>query len=179
MLRTRSLLPVLTAAALLLASPLTAQETPLAGTFVLDRDAGDDLEGVVEQGVELMKSWWLRPFARGRLEETNRPYQWTRIASRDGAVAIATDRWSLEIPWDGGIEDWERGEGDVVDVTATVEGSLLRVVFQGEDGNRVNVYRLADEGRVLVIDVTVVSDRLSEPLGYQLVYRREEPEAVP
>lgn len=179
MLRTHALLPVLAAMALLFAPALAAQETPMAGTFVLDREAGDDLEGVVDQGVELMKSWWLRPFARGRLEEANRPYEWTRIASRDGAVAIATDRWSLEIPWDGGIEGWERVEGDVVDVTATVEGSLLRVVFQGEEGTRTNVYRLADEGRALIIDVTVAGDRLIEPLGYQLVYRRAEPEAVP
>lgn len=170
------LLPsIVLAGAFLTAVPLSAQELPVSGTFVLDREASDDLEAVVDRGVELVKSWWKRPFARGRIEETNRPYEWTQVSPRDDAVAIDTDQWSLVIPWDGGIEDWERAEDDFVDVEAAVENELLRVVFQGEEGSRTNVYRLTDGGQTLVMDVTITSDQLEEPLAYRLVYRRGRP----
>lgn len=178
MLRIRLPLAMLVTA-LMAVPPLAAQETPIAGSFVLDHQASDDLEAVVDEGVELLESWWWRPFARGRLEDRNRPYAWTRIVPRDGGVGLETDVWSLEIPWDGGVEDWERAKGDLVDVGAAVEGRLLRVVFQGEEGRRTDVYRLADGGETLIVDVTITGERLREPLAYQLVYRREDPGATP
>lgn len=179
MLRIR-LPAALVAGALLLggaAAPrsLAAQELPMAGTFVLDHDASDDLETVVDEGLELVDSWWRRPLARGRLEDTNRPYEWTRIGPAGDGVVIETDFWSLEIPWHGGIEGWERAEGDPVDVGATVEGRLLRVTFRGAEGRRTNVYRLAGDGETLIVDVTITSVELRDALTYRLVYRRGEP----
>lgn len=179
MLRIR-LPAALVAGALLLggaAAPrsLAAQELPMAGTFVLDRDASDDLEAVVDEGLELVDSWWRRPLARGRLEDTNRPYAWTRIAPAGDGVRVETDLWSLRIPWDGGIDGWERAGGDLENVAAAVEGRLLRVDFRGAEGRRTNVYRLAGDGETLIVDVTITGVQLRDALTYRLVYRRGEP----
>lgn len=154
-------------------SSLGAQEAGFQGTYVHDAAAGDPMNEVVDEGVSLVRSWLKRQFARGRIRETNVPYEWIRIETDDEGARVVTDQWELVVPYEGGIEGWERAEGDFIDVTVERFGAgALLQRFQGEDGARTNVYRLSDDGRTLTMEVTITSDQLSGPLRYEQVYRR-------
>lgn len=179
------MLPTAVVTALLLALPTglaaqagSAEETTaggdpagFGGTFFLDEDAGADMEKVVDRGVSLVKAWYKRPFARGRIEETNRPYGFIQLFPRHDAVVVNTEQWSLEVPREGEL-DWLRAENDPVNVSIEWRGDHWVQRFEGTDGVRVNRYTLSGDGRTMTVDVTVASDQLREDLEYELVYRR-------
>ncbi len=168
---------VAVALSVLLPSPASAQSNRFEGTYSHDPTAGDRMEEVVDEGVSLVRSWLKRQFARSRIRETNVPYEWIRIELDDEGTRVVTDQWDLVVPYEGGIQGWERADGDLVDVTATrLPDGSLRQRFQGEEGARTNVYRLSGDGRTLTMEVTVTSDQLREPLSYEQIYRAEAQE---
>jgi hypothetical protein len=67
---------------------------------------------------------------------------------------------------------WTRDDGAVFDLSARTEDGALHQKFQGTEGQRVNVYRVAPDERTLTMAVTITSPRLPKPLSYRLVYRR-------
>ena len=48
----------------------------------------------------------------------------------------------------------------------------LHQTFRAEDGQRVNVYTLSNNGNTMTMNVTITSPRLPDPLTYRLVYNR-------
>lgn len=173
--------------AALIAAPaaLHAQDPAFRGTYARDVAAGDDMEAVINDALPKVKSTLGRIFrgkARERLREVNRPYGWIRFTPGDAVLTMETDlwngEWKLTAPRNGRLEKWRRrapdGSVEVVDVVSNLQGSTLTHQFQGEDGNRINVYSLSPDGRTLTMNVTVTSDKLTGPVTYRLVYRRRE-----
>lgn len=169
-----SLRTVLLSAAttLFLFAPLSAQDAGFEGTYHHDPSAGDEMEEVVDEGVSLVRSWLKRQFARGRITETNVPYEWLRIMPGEDSVRVTNDQWDLTVPHEGMLAGWERADDDFIDVTVEwLPDGALRQTFQGEEGARINVYRLSPDGRTLTMEVTITSDQLRGPLEYEQVYR--------
>lgn len=171
-------------AAALLVVPLGAQTAPsgtppggdpaaepFGGTFLFRPSESPTMEDVVDRGVSLVKSWYKRPFARGRIAEVNQAYEWMQIFPSSNAVRVSTPAWSLDIPRDGSLA-WARGPGDTVDVTMRWTGEAWVHRLEADDGTRVNRYVLGPDGARLTLHVTITSDQLSGPLEYDLVYRR-------
>lgn len=168
----------------LLAGPLGAQTVPdttpsggesagepFGGTFLFLPSESPDMEDVVDRGVSLVKSWYKRPFARGRIAEVNQAYEWMQIFPSSSAVRVSTPAWSLDIPRQGSLA-WVRAPDDTVDVTIDWTGEAWVHRLEADDGTRVNRYVLGPDGERLTLHVTITSDQLRGPLEYDLVYRR-------
>ena len=177
----RRALAVLAALALvvpLAALPARAQNAALSGTFVLDRSASDDIGAAIERAARRVNAL-IRPIARRRLRGTNEPYGRIEIAQVNGTsgadITIATDGGApVRTPASGTPVAWRRpADGDRLQVSTAWSGATLRQTFRADDGQRVNTYTLAPDGRTLTLDVAVSSPRLPGGLGYRLVYTKQ------
>ncbi len=144
------------------------------GTFALDRAASDDVKAAVDRAAGKF-NFVLRPFARSRLTKANPVPKKVRIAYTAADVSVQLDGAPpLVAPRDGRKVTWKRDDGALFELTAHLEGGVLRQSFKGEDGERTNVYRLRPDGK-LAMEVTLTSPRLDKPITYTLVYRRTTP----
>lgn len=161
------------------AAPAPAQsDSPLRGTFLRDEAASDPMKKIVDDGMSklgrLYRVWPISGQARKRLQDTNQPMAWIQITPGAEELTVTTDRYELVTPPNGVLEDWEREEGDFVDVTTVLQGNRLQQRFVAEDGERVNDYSLSPDGNTLTLDVTVTSPKLDGELKYRQVYRRRQ-----
>ena len=163
---------LLGAAALL---ALAAAEVPgPEGTFTLDRAASDDVQAAVARSAGEFNVL-LRPFARSRLTKANPVPQKVRITLTESEVSVQLDAAAPVVaPRDGHKVTWTRDDGTPFELTAHLEGGVLRQSFKGDQGQRTNVYRLRPDGK-LAMEVTLTSPRLEKPLTYTLVFGRVSP----
>lgn len=144
------------------------------GTFSLDRAASDDVKAAVDRAAAQF-NFVLRPFARSRLTKANPVPHNVRIAYTSAEVSVQLDAAPPVVaPRDGRKVTWKRDDGTPFDLTAHLEGGVLRQSFKGDDGERTNVYRLRPDGK-LAMEVTLTSPRLDKPLTYTLVFARTIP----
>lgn len=141
------------------------------GTFTLDRAASDDVKAAVDRAAGEF-NFVLRPFARSRLTKANPIPQKVRIAYTAAEVSVQLDAAPPVVaPRDGRKVTWTRDDGTPFELTAHVEGGVLRQSFKGDAGERTNVYHLRSDGK-LAMEVTLASPRLDKPLTYTLVFGR-------
>ena len=157
-----------------------AQVSQLRGTWTLNRQQSDDLNAKINTAVARMNVV-VRQIARPRLRSTNTMYP-QLVISQDGAN-LRVDmqgRPSLVAPTNGTAILWQREtgrtctqvRGDCVQVTTVWRDGALHQTFRAEDGQRVNVYTLSNNGNTMTMNVTITSPRLPDPLTYRLVYNR-------
>jgi hypothetical protein len=181
MRRQRIFLGTLVLAALLPAA-LHAQQQGAQhrGTWTLNAQASDNINTKINEAIGRMNVV-VRQIARPRLRATNAAYP--RLVITHDATSVRVDmagRPSVSSPANGQPVLWERNtgaactaiRGDCVQVTTQWENGRLRQTFQAEDGRRVNVYSVSPDGGTLTMAVTITSDRLPDPLTYNLVYDR-------
>jgi len=149
-----------------------AQEATLRGTFVVNRQASDDVNRVIEAAVARM-SFVTRPTMRGRLRKTNAAYARVVINYDQRTVSITTDqRRPMESPANGTPVKWTREDGEKFDLSTEWEGENLEQTLKGERETRTNTFSLSPDGRTLTLNVAVSSPKLPKPLTYKLVYNR-------
>lgn len=149
-----------------------AQATSFNGTYTLVPEQSDDVNEAINQAIRRM-NFAVRQIARPRLRRTNEPYQQVTLATTAQAVSITTDaRAPISTNPTGTAIRWTREDGEVLNVSTTLEGTRLRQVFAADDGERENVWTISPDGRTLTLDVTVTSGRLPQPLTYRMVYQR-------
>ena len=158
----------------LAALPARAQNAALSGTFVLDRSASENVGAAIDRAAGRVTAI-LRPLARRRLRGTNAPYERIAIAQPGSEITIATNGDApVRTPASGTPVAWRRpADGDRLQVSTAWSGATLRQTFRADDGQRVNTYTLAPDGRTLTLDVAVSSPRLPGGLGYRLVYTKQ------
>jgi len=169
--RTRMLLlPLL--AALAVPAAAHAQESSMRGTFVINRQASDDVNRAIESAVSKM-SFVTRPIARGRLRRTNAVYQRVVVSFTPAQVSTTFDqRHAIESPANGQPVAWTREDGEKFQLSTSWENGRLVQTFRAEDGSRTNTYSISPDGRTLTMHVTIRSPRLSAPVEYNLVFNR-------
>ncbi|HEU0300926.1 MAG TPA: hypothetical protein VFR37_15800 [Longimicrobium sp.] len=157
-----------------------AQVSQLRGTWTLNRSASDDLNAKINTAVAPLNVV-VRQIARPRLRSTNTAYPQLVISQDGGNLRVDMQgRPSVTTPVGGSPVLWhrERGgtcpqmRGDCLQVTAVWRDGGLHQTFRAEDGQRVNVYTLSDNGNTMTMSVTVTSPRLPQPFTYRLVYTR-------
>ena len=142
----------------------------LPGTYKYTPEQSNDVSQAIEKAVEKM-NFIKRPIARGRLTRTNTPYQRIRIElSASEAVIMYDDQAPVRMPMSGAPIKWKRADGEVFDVSASIEGAKLRQTYKAEDGMRVNSF-FKDSAGSLRMEVEVTSPQLPQPVKYELVYR--------
>lgn len=140
------------------------------GTYTLNEAASDDVEAAIKQAVKDVSR-----LARGRvadeLRKNTRPYRRIEIRHAGAEVSVSTDQWDAIKTAPGGAPvDWTRKDKKKFKVSTAWEGSDLKQTFVGADGQRVNTYSLATDGKTLTLRVTVTSGWLKQPLTYSLLY---------
>lgn len=148
----------------------------LAGRYVRDAAASDDVQAAIERAVAQM-SFVTRGIGRSRLRATNQPPADVRFALPPDSVLVHyAGQPELRARRDGTPREWRNAAGEPfqarVTVAAAADGSVtVRQVFEAEDGRRENAWRLDPSGNTLTLDVTVSSPRLPQPLRYRHVFR--------
>jgi hypothetical protein len=159
-------------AAALVPAAAKAQESSMRGTWTLNRQASDDVTAAINRAVQRM-NFITRPIARGRLTRTNAPYQRVQVDYNQEHVTLRFDeRAPMTTPSNGTPIQWRREDGEMFALSTEWENGRLEQTFKADDGQRVNVFSVSEDGRTLSMEVTVSSPRLPAPVRYKLVYNR-------
>lgn len=156
----------------ILSQPSGVASPGLAGTYMLDRGASQDVGKAVETVVEQM-SFLVRSIARERLMAANPLPPRIAISFVDNAVTIQTgDGQAITTPTDGTPIDWTQEDGDAAKISAVWEGGKLKRSVVSKNGMRVSTYGLDPTGNTLTLQVVITASQLPQPLDYKLVFRR-------
>lgn len=157
-------------AALLLAQSVGAQA--LQGVYVVATQPADTIDRAIQTAVAKM-NFIKRPIARSRLAKTNPLYHRIEISQGAAEIRVSFDEGNpVVMPLDGASAKWTRGDGEVFDVSASLQDSQLIQTFKAGDGQRVNRFSLGPDGNTLTLQVMLSSPQLPEPVKYTLTYRR-------
>ena len=144
----------------------------LAGTYQLDRQASDDIDQAIEKAIA-KSNFIVRTIARGRLRETNPRVQHLIIGFPGARVSVANDGHpAMVVPLGGTSVKWTRDDGETFDVRATLQNGILTTSYVADDGTRTNTYTPTEDGKGMIMHVTVFSSHLSQPLQYRLAFVR-------
>jgi hypothetical protein len=169
--RTRTLLLTLVAA-LALPAASHAQESTMRGTWVINRQASDDVNRAIETAVARM-SFITRPIARGRLRRTNPVYNRVVVSYTPQQVSTVFDtRHSIDSPANGQPIKWTREDGEKFDLSTEWQQGRLVQTFRAEDGSRTNTYVVSPDGHTLTMHVVLRSPKLPQPLEYKMVFNK-------
>jgi len=152
---------------------LTARQGDrLSGTYTLDESASDNIKDVIDSAVGKL-NFLIRPLARERLTKLNPAYHIVTIASASNELSVTVDRQpALKAPANGTTVVWEGPDGGKVNVSMQLKHGHLVQTFKSADGGRINHYTLSPDGRVLTMQVTETSPRLTQAIQYKQVYKR-------
>jgi hypothetical protein len=149
-----------------------AQDSGLDGTYILDETDSDNLNEVIEVAVGKL-DFLTRDIARGRLKKLNPAYRRIAITSSPNEISVTVDNQPpLRTPAKGAPVAWVSPDGVKVNASMRLAGRRLAQTFTSADGRRVNDYTLSPDGRMLTMQVTETSPRLSQTIKYKQVYRR-------
>ncbi len=157
------------------ASSIEPAPPAMAGSYTLD-DAGatQTVEAAIETAVKELSMFSKGP-VQSKLKETNLPPpKRLTISFTDAEVSIATDiAGEVRTSKDGVPLDWSKGK-DKYKVSTIWDACNLVRTYKGAEAERVNVYSLGDDGRILTMHVTVTREALVGrfKLDYKLIYRR-------
>jgi hypothetical protein len=184
LIRFRSHRILLACALILLCGPRGVSAQLPEGRYVRDAAAGDDLEQVVTGALPRVKSTLARIFrgkAKSRLRQVIVAAAWQRFTLTGDTVLLETDAWSggrgiAVRPGDtlrGWHRYWPSGKTEKLDVVTSRAGNTLVYRYVAEDGQRTDTYTTDSNGAVLVQHIRLESDKLSAPIEYKLIYRKE------
>lgn len=132
--------------------------------------------GSAERGIEAVVDqmvFFVRPIARGRLSDSNRPAARLRITEAGGEVQITFDGRTRITAVDAAPVEIIGLTGKRLAYTLKLVDGALVQTFHGASGGRINTLRVAGDG--LVIQVRVYSPRLPADVLYELRYTRVAP----
>lgn len=168
MRRTQWTLPCL----LVFAPPLTGGSW-LNGNYILQPALSDSVPNAVDSAVAGLNGI-IRPFARRRLGHTNQPARVIRLQLNADSFEVQFDtRAPIRTLIDGRAIPWTREDGERFMVHTKLEASRFIQRFEAPDGAKTYDYQLDPSRLLLSVHVTVQSPKLTTPLNYTLVYRRQ------
>jgi len=147
----------------------------LAGTFVYV--GGPTEKASIQAAIDKALGdlvFLARPFARGRLEETNKPIAQVTIGHEGGDLVVTYNNESRAAsPSNGTSIDWKSPIDDKIHKLSTkVQGGKLIQTFVGDDGTRRNTFSVKNGGKSLEMVVRVSSPHLPTTIEYSLTYAR-------
>lgn len=158
----------------LFAPKVTIADSPvIAGTYMLDKEASDDFTEAFEEELQEMGRI-RRTIARHMISRRGGHAEQIRIVIEEHQIVFhSDDRDPIIFPADGSEITHINDNGDEMKARAELEGNLLRISMNGEDGGTVTEYQLNSTGDILKVDRKLTSDRLSNPVEFQVVYHRD------
>ena len=151
---------------------LGARASALSGIFVNPAQSDAPIKAAIEAGIAKM-NFVVRSVARGRLKDVNSPYKRVQIEETSDAIQVTFDaRKPVRTPLDGSTIKWTREDGQVFDASAVLKDGQLIQTFKNDEGQRMNTFSLAADGKTLTLAVELTSPQLPAPVKYQLTFER-------
>ncbi|MBV9039174.1 MAG: hypothetical protein JO182_32115 [Acidobacteriaceae bacterium] len=144
-----------------------------AGHYVLLRDQSEDIRRAIERATENM-NFFVRPIARRLLRQKTILYpSFSLERSGEFLHTSLAGEPPLLLPLSGAAVPWKAPDGETVRVRLILGQQALRQIFEAKQGRRENRFTLSSDGGLLMMDVTITSNELPQPVKYQLIYRRD------
>ncbi|MEE2830158.1 MAG: hypothetical protein VX498_13290 [Myxococcota bacterium] len=156
-----------------------AEPSEFAGHYELE--AGDKNEVAMEAAIEkvvLAMPFIFRAIARQKIRNVARFPPTFIMSYGEGRMTIASDVTDKEEGW---TTDLARNpleiaghRGEPIRIQRWMEDGQLHSLGSSQRGTHKNVFRLEEEGRRMVLSVTISNQRLSQPLSFEVHYLRVE-----
>lgn len=115
----------------------------------------------------------IRPIARSKLMESQRPAKTIDITHASGRVTVDREGAPrIRGPVDGTPFSWKNRYDDKLELRLNLEAARLQVRFKGKHSRTVTTYRSVDGGRKLNMLTIIKDPRLPRPLSVGFSYKR-------
>ncbi len=165
----RSTFPVVVALAIVAHSPASWAQSLISKKYILDRKQSDNAARMIANAAPspLNIRW---PELRGRIYKSSIPTENFRITVVAGRIAMSDDspRPIIDVFSNGKSMKWRINDGQILDVSAKLDGDTVEARYIGDGYERVTVYR--NVGQSLVAESTITSPMLSAPIRYKSIY---------
>lgn len=161
------------------AAPATAHTSPpdLSGTYVIDRSASDDPARAIEKAMSSMRRF-KRNAVKRRLQDGMKAADTLRITQRGDSVMLQPSGRRRVTIVAGEAKSRTGQRGGTAEMEGDWQGDTFVVRTTSERFSREVRYSLGSDGSRMRIAVTMRAERLSQPIGYVLLYRRVEDAAA-
>lgn len=157
------------AIAIVALSPASAAQSLISKEYTLDRKQSDDAARVIANAAPspVNANW---PELRRKIYKSSLPTDNFRITSVAGRITISDDgpRPIIAVLAGGGSMKWKINDGQVLDVSAKLDGDAVETKYIGDGYERTTVYR--NIGQILLAESTITSPMLSAPIRLKSVY---------
>lgn len=149
-----------------------ADASALSGVYTYEPGRSQNISTAIDKTVAEL-GFGIRTFAKSRLNRLNQPYKTINIQAQPNTISFIYDnRAPIVTPADGRVIKWTREDGEIINLSTKWNGDSLVKTYVAEDGERVNTYTLAPNGRDMQMSVKLTSSRLKSPLVYTLYYTK-------
>jgi hypothetical protein len=150
----------------------TTKAADIQGTFYLVPQKSDNVAQIEESTLAKM-NFFIRPFARDKIDKVARVHKTVTIALSGKEISIGAGDYTLPTTsTDGATLTYHNREGDVLRVRTHLQDNKLEQTFLTDKGSRTNVCTLSQDGNTLEMRVVIKSDYFDQPMKYKLVYRK-------
>ncbi len=152
--------------------PSEGRQELMTGSFSLAlprEQAQQRVNYAIDRTVQQM-SWFKRSFAERRLRERNPVREQVETEVSDGTVTVSYGEYEYR----SRIGEWTSvtALGEPAELLQEVEGTRIIQTFRTEEGEKETVFDFSENGRYVLLDVTIESSQLPAPLRYSLPYQR-------
>lgn len=155
------------------AAPPEALQTGVTGKWVIDEELSviePKMAAAVEAAVAQM-SFYIRPFARPRLEEGAKWCREYRMALTANVYDLTCDTKKPVVrKLDNSDGPITNDQGEPVEVEVKTTADTVTIIYRGPSGTRRNDFRF--QGEKMIVNSSVSSDMLPEPMAWTLTYRK-------
>jgi hypothetical protein len=151
------------------------QRTRFAGTYRYAGSAQEEeaRKAAIDRGVEGM-SFVIRSTARSRVSATTQILGFYSFSFEPGKIIVRPEARPEMVSGDKGASADYVYNGKHSTLTQVLAGDRITQMFVSEDGRRENEFAFSQDGKVLMLKVTVSSAKLSNPVVYGLSYKRAD-----
>ncbi len=131
----------------------------------------DGIDAAIETSMAAV-SPLVRNFGRKRLKETNPVPNKLSIKVNGDQVKISFDGDGHAAKLDGAPVKSKSRRGDNIKVSYRMRGARLSHLIDGVGGDRLNKFKLSDDGKRVTVKVQISSSQLPVPVEYRLTFKR-------
>lgn len=141
-------------------------------TYVGGQKGREGILAAIETSVNALNPM-VRSLGRKRLQESNPLPQHLSIHVDGDQVKVTIDGDGHAAQLGGPAVKTTSKRGDKIKVRHRVRGDKLTTFIEGNGGDRLDTFRLSDDGSRLILDVKISSSQLPVPVEYRLTFKRQ------
>jgi hypothetical protein len=149
---------------------LIAQESALSGVWIQTKT--DNIQAKIELAVGPL-NFIARPIARKHLTAQNPAYKNVTISISGKEVSVKFDELDpIRMFLGGPPTSWVRADGQKFEVDAELDRDQLIQTFRGDKLERVNLFKLSSDGKIMTMTTTYKMAVMPKDLTYSIQFGR-------